>query len=246
MKAIAERFGAMPRGKTLAMSERGEKLKAAFESTPIYDETLREAMMDKVDLQKTKQIIHEIKEGKITVTALAHETPSPLAYHILMQYADTAELMAPERVILSNIDRMKNAIEARSAKLLCMNCAAWTTQMRIRDLPDEPHCGNCNSRLLTLLYPSQDADKLKIDLHKRREGKDLTPEELKELTQARRKADLILSYGKQAVRALQVKGVGPETASRILGKMHPQEEQFYVDLLKAKIQYLRTREFWDK
>ena len=55
-----------------------------------------------------------------------------------------------------------------------------------------------------------------------------------------------LSYGKQAVRALQVKGVGPETASRILGKMHPEEEKFYLDLLKAKIQYLRTREFWDK
>jgi len=48
------------------------------------------------------------------------------------------------------------------------------------------------------------------------------------------------------VRALQVKGVDPEATSRILGKMHPQEEKFYMDLLKAKIQYLRTREFWDK
>jgi len=246
MKAIAERFGAMPRGKTLAMSERGEKLKAAFEGTPIYDETLREAMMDKVDLQKTKQIMHDIKEGKITVTALAHEKPSPLAYHILMQYADTAELMAPEHVILSNIDRMKHSIEARTARLLCMNCGAWTTQIRVKDLPDEPKCGNCNSHLLTLLYFSQDIEKLKADLLKRREGKELTPEELKDLSTARRKADLILSYGKQAVKALQVKGVGPETASRILGKMHPQEEQFYMDLLKAKIQYLRTREFWDK
>ena len=70
-------------------------------------------------------------------------------------------------------------------------------------------------------------------------------DELKELSQARRKADLILSYGKQAVRALQVKGVGAETASRILGKMHPKEDEFYIDLLKAKILYLRTREFWD-
>ena len=78
MKAIAERFGALPRGKTLAHSERGEKLKAAFEDTPIYDETLREAMMDKVDLQKTKQIMHEIKEGKITVNTLAREKPTPL------------------------------------------------------------------------------------------------------------------------------------------------------------------------
>ena len=105
-----------------------------------------------------------------------------------------------------------------------MNCGAWTKQIRIKDLPDEPQCGNCDSRLLTLLYLSQDADKLKADLRKRREGKELTPEELKELSNARRKADLILSYGKQAVRALQVKGVGPETASRILGKMHPDED----------------------
>jgi ATP-dependent Lhr-like helicase len=246
MKAIAERFGALPRGKTLAHSGRGEKLQGIFKDTPIYDETLREAMMDKVDLEKTKQIMHEIKEGKITVTAFSHETPSPLAYHILMQYADTAELMAPQRVILSNIDRMKHSIEARSAKLLCMNCGTWTTQMRIKDLPEAPQCGNCNSRLLTLLYFSQDIEKLKRDLKKRREGKELTPEELKDLSIARRKADLILSYGKQAVKALQVKGVGPETASRILGKMHPDKDQFFMDLLKAKIQYLRTREFWDK
>jgi ATP-dependent Lhr-like helicase len=246
MKAIAERFGALPRGKTLAHSDRAEKLKAAFDGTPIYDETLREAMMDKVDLPQVKQILHDIKEGKIVVTCVTREKPSPLAYHILAQYADTAELMAPERLLLTNIDRMKHSIDARIARLLCMNCASWTKQIRITDLADEPECENCRSHLLTLLYFSQDANKLVEDLRKRREGKELTPEELKDLSNARRKADLILSYGKQAVRALQVKGVGAETASRILGRMHPQEDQFYMDLLKAKVQYLRTREFWDK
>lgn len=59
-------------------------------------------------------------------------------------------------------------------------------------------------------------------------------------------SDSVFSYGKQAVRALQVKGVGAETASRILGKMHPEEDKFHLDLLKAKIQYLKTREYWDK
>ena len=173
------------------------------------------------------------------------EKPTPLAYHILEQYADISELMAPERVILNNIERMKNSIEARFATLFCLSCGQWSFQERVKNFPEEPHCGNCQSRLLTLLYPNQDAEKLKEDLKKRREGKELAQEELKELTQARRKADLILSYGKQAIRALQVKGVGPETASRILGKMHPKEDEFYMDLLKAKIQYLRTREFWE-
>ncbi len=246
MKAVAERFGALPRGKTLAHSDRAEKLQAAFRDTPIYDETLREAMMDKVDIPQVKQILHDIRDGKITVTTIFREKPTPFAYRILMQYADTAELMAPERLLLTNIDRMKRSIDARVAKLLCMNCGAWTKQTCIKDLAEEPECENCHSHLLTLLYFSQDADKLVEDLLKRREGKELTPDELKDLSNARRKADLILSYGKQAVRALQVKGVGPETASRILGRMHPEEDAFYMDLLKAKVQYLRTREFWDK
>ncbi len=246
MKAIAERFGALPRGKTLAHSDRAEKLKAAFEGTPIYDETLREAMMDKVDLPQVKQILHDIRDGRIAVSVTTREKPSPLAYHILMQYADTAELMAPERLLLTNIDRMKRSIDARTARLLCMNCGTWKRQIRIKDLSEQPECENCHSHLITLLYFSQDADKLVEDLRKRRESKELTPEDLKDLSNARRKADLILSYGKQAVRALQVKGVGPETASRILGRMHPDEDKFYMDLLKAKVQYLRTREFWDK
>jgi len=245
MKFVAERFGALPRGKTMSY-ERQAKLKAAFEDTPIYDETLREAMLEKADLKKVNQIMHEVKEGTMLVsTVVRQEKPTPLAYHILAQYADISELMAPERVILSNIDKMKNSIEARTATLLCMNCGEWTTQVRVKDLPKKPTCEKCGSNLLTLLYHGQDANRLEDFLRKRREGKELADEELKELSQARRKADLVLSYGKQAVQALEVKGVGPETASRILGKMHQNEDEFYMDLLKAKIQFLRTREFWN-
>ncbi len=66
------------------------------------------------------------------------------------------------------------------------------------------------------------------------------------MTHARRTADLVLSHGKKAVVAFQVRGVGPETAFRILSRMHPTEDDFYMDLLQAKIQYLRTKPFWDK
>jgi len=245
MKFVAERFGALPRGKTMSY-ERQAKLRAAFEGTPIYDETLREALLEKADVPRVKQILRDVADGKVRVSTLIRmEKPTPLAYHILSQYADVTELMAPERVLLSNIDRIKMSIEARTVKLLCMTCGEWTNQIRVKDLPDEPKCERCGSRLLAPLYPSQHVPHLKDALKRRREGKDLSEDEVKELSQARRKADLILSYGKQAVRALQVIGVGAETASRILGKMHPKEDEFYMDLLKAKIQYLRTREFWE-
>jgi ATP-dependent Lhr-like helicase len=152
--------------------------------------------------------------------------------------------MAPERLLLSNIDRMKKAIEARTSSLLCMSCGQWMEAERIRDLREQPICRKCDSKLLAPLYPSQDAEHVQEVLRRRREGKEVSEEELKELTQARRTADLVLSYGKKAIIALEVKGVGPETASRILGKMHPKDDDFFMDLLKAKILYLRTREFW--
>jgi ATP-dependent helicase Lhr and Lhr-like helicase len=246
MKFVAERFGALPRGKTMSY-ERMAKLRAAFEGTPIYDETLREALLEKADVARVKEIMRDVADGKIRVSTLMRsEKPTPLAYHILSQYADTSELMAPERVLLSNVDRMKMSIEARTVTLLCMNCGEWTCQVRVKDVAEEPKCGRCGSGLLASLYTGQHVIHLQDALRRRRKGEELSDDELKELSQARRKADLILSYGKQAVRALQVKGVGAETASRILGKMHPKEGEFYMDLLKAKIQYLRTREFWDE
>ena len=246
MKFVAERFGVLPRGKTMSYQRQAE-LKAHFDNTPIYRETIREAMMEKVDLDRAKQIMHGVKEGKIKVTIYqSYEKPSPLAYHILAKFADVTELMAPETIIINSIDKLKMAIDARPTRLMCIKCGEVSLLEKIKDLPDQPQCRKCGSGLLAPLYRSQDLEHLRDALVRRREGKELTPEELKELSQARRKADLTLSYGKQAVRALQVKGVGAETASRILGKMHFEEDKFYMDLLKAKIHYLKTREYWDK
>jgi ATP-dependent Lhr-like helicase len=187
-----------------------------------------------------------IKSGVIHIrTLLSHESPSPIAYHMLAKYADVPELMAPRQVLVSNIERMKKSIESRKIALLCLSCRNWTTETRVRDLQEKPVCGKCGAGLLASLRRMDDVEKLKGLYNRRIKGEQLADEELKELSTARRAADLALSYGKQAIIALQVKGVGPETGSRILGKMHVNEDDFYMDLLKAKIQFLKTRQFWD-
>jgi ATP-dependent Lhr-like helicase len=245
MKFIAERFGALTRGKTMSY-ERLAQLPKRFDRTPIFDETLREAMVEKVDLKRAKDIMREVRNGETRLSTIySADKPTPLAYHILSKFSDLSELMAPERVLLNNVDRMKMAIEARTVKLFCMSCGDWSVDEKVRNLPQHPKCGKCGAGLLAVLYPSQDSNRLREIWMKRQETKEVTEDELKELTHARREADLTLSYGKKAVVAMEVKGVGPETASRILGKMHMKEDEFYMDLLKAKIQYLRTRGYWE-
>src|SRR4030067_462081 len=182
MKFVAERFGALPRGKTMSY-ERQAKLKAAFEDTPIYDERLREALLEKADVATVKRIMCDVRNGKVKVSALYRaEKPTSLAYHILAQFADVSELMAPERGLLSNIDRMQRAVGGGTPTAVCMTCGEWTSQIRIKDLPDMPQCGRCGSRLLALLYPSQHVLHLKDALKRRREGKGVSEEGVKGLS----------------------------------------------------------------
>ncbi len=245
MKFIAERFGALPRGRTMG-PVRLAQLPTRFDGTPIYDETLREAMLEKVDLTTIKNIIASVKSGEISVNVtLRFERPSPIAYHIISKYSDIAEFMAPKQVLMSNVKRMKIAISSRNVHLFCLSCGEWSTTIRVRDLPDKPTCKRCGSGLLTCLKREQEPQDIRDLLRRRLDRKELTEDELKELTYARRVADLVLSYGKSAVAALQVRGVGPETAFRVLGKMHIDEDEFYMDLLRAKIQFLKTRQYWE-
>ena len=63
----------------------------------------------------------------------------------------------------------------------------------------------------------------------------------------------ILSYGKFALLALVGRGIGPDTAARILrryniSQLKKSEEiqiKFLRDILKAELTYARTRGFWD-
>jgi ATP-dependent Lhr-like helicase len=245
MKFVAERFGALPRGKAMG-PERQEELARRFSKTPVYEETLREAMMEKVDIPTVKRIMKEVNDDKIRInTLLRSEKSSPLAYCILAKFLQTPELMAPERVLLTNIERMKKELNARTVTLLCLSSSDWMSEKRIRELPEKPVCEKCGSGLLAQVRLDQNPKELINILKRRQKGEQLSPEELDHLIYARRTADLTLSYGKKALIALQVKGVGPETAFRILGKMHPNEDDFFMDLLRAKIQYLKTKPYWE-
>ena len=118
--------------------------------------------------------------------------------------------------------------------------------MRVRELPERPRCENCGSPLLALLKKEENPGELLSLLRRWRKGETLSDEERDRLSYSRKTADLILSYGKRAITALLVHGVGPQTAYHLLSRMHREERELYRDLLRAKIQYLKNRPYWDE
>ncbi|MEM2884493.1 MAG: DEAD/DEAH box helicase [Thermoproteota archaeon] len=244
MKFVAERFGAIERGLVLSES-RLLDLHNRFKRTPIYEETMREVQQEKVDLQALKDAFSAISNGRIRVeTFFSSERPTPISYPILDKFAELPETVAPESARRDSIERVRNAILHSRVELICMECAAELGTFAISNLAQRPRCGSCGSTLLAPL--PRYGTRAKDALRKRLKGESLTEEEVEQLSNLRRSADIIHSYGKDGAIALSVYGIGPQTASRVLSRMHYSEDELLKDLLEAKLKYIQTRPYWDR
>jgi ATP-dependent Lhr-like helicase len=244
MKFIAERFGAMRRG-LMYSGDNLRELAIRFRMTPIYDETIREALLLHVDYPRVREIYKRIREGSMALSIFkAGDKPTPLAYHLLNKHVDVPELIAPESIERDTIARLRYSLDNMTVDLLCFECANIMEALPVKAISTKPRCSSCGSGLLAV--SSWSTDFLARILERKLKGKALTEEERNSLSRARRSADLVLSYGRKAVVAQCVYGIGPQTASRILAKMHDDEKSFYKDLLEAKLKFITTRPFWDR
>jgi ATP-dependent Lhr-like helicase len=123
-----------------------------------------------------------------------------------------------------------------------MKCGLGQGFTTIGEVAEEPRCASCASGLLSpAFWTASQVTKLMS----RKLARDvLSDDERSELAKARRAADLVLSYGRRAIIAQAVYGIGPQTAARILAKMDEEEETFYRELLEAKLKFIETRPFW--
>jgi ATP-dependent Lhr-like helicase len=234
---VAKRFGAIRRDAEFSKI-RLNKLIELYFGSPIHTETLRELFTEKLDLEKAAAVLRDIQLGKIKI--IETRGLSPIAeLGLKYELHDVALPSRPEKEIFRIF---KSRLLHTRVRLLCVNCGKYSVAKYVKDVEPEPRCSLCHSRLLAVVHPHR-TEALTI-IKKRLLGKDLTAEELKALEQIKRSADLTIVYGSKAVVCLAGRGIGPQTAARLLARMHRTDEDFYKDILKAEREFIRTKRYW--
>lgn len=234
---VAKRFGVIYREADFQKISLN-RIIASYYNTPVYAETLREIFLEKMDVRNAKKQLEKIKSGGIRL-----HVQEGLSYlgelGLVHQFSDVMKPALPKEEIFS---AFKRRLLGTRVRLICANCADYSIAKIVRDVEKQPECPKCTSRLMAVVYRgNRTAQSI---LRKRKGKKELTEDEMKELQRVRRTADLVIVYGRSAVEALAGRGVGPETAARILSKLHTNKEDLYKDILQAEKDFVRTKRYW--
>ena len=122
----------------------------------------------------------------------------------------------------------------------CLNCGnQW--RVRVADAPREFVCPKCNG-LMVALVKEYDRETSKIC---RKDRDQLTEEETKVYAKLKRTANLVSTNGGRAAMVLAGRGVGPETAARILRNSYRDEDDFLREIMGAEVTFAKNKRFWD-
>src|SRR5881296_3932236 len=206
-------------------------------------ETRRELFAEKLDIEGSKLVLSRIQSGdlKIDIVQDAGQC-TPLAVPLLDRIVPHG-LLRPAVEQASILDVVKSRLLHGKLRLLCMHCGQWDSIRTIENLPEQIRCPKCHSTLVASTFLSNDS--LGKVIQKKMRSQKLTPEESKDWMTGWRSAGLIQNYGRRAGIVLAGRGIGPTTASRVLRKHTPKEDDLYLNILKAEREFERTRMFWD-
>ncbi len=230
---VAKRFGLIERNRDYQKVSVRRLIEAVINS-PVYLETINELFTKDFEVKKTAELISKIRKGRIRIKVNSKASKfTEIAVLKLTSFTEVIQSQRPEDEIVS---LMQKTTENKTVKLYCTYCHS-VFYSRIKDLPEKIKCPSCGSPMVAYLKHGKEFKTLF-------EKKKLSRQEQKLKDEIEKSAALISAYGKRAVIVLSGRGIGPDTAARILAMRRRNLKDVFKDMLEAQKNFLKTKRYW--
>lgn len=209
---------------------RFEKIVDAYRDTPVYKDSIRKLMSDYMDIKALTDYLERVSDGRQEF--VMNDDISESSDVFVSHYSERVAPLKPTKTIL---EAVRKRLVNEQVTLFCTSCQFVRT-IRIRDIK-AVRCPQCGSSLVASLSPFERnlLDQVKED----------TPEGIKVRKRLIKNAHLVRERGMQAVMALAARGIGPETASRLLEVTYHNEDDFIRAILAGEMDYAKSKRYWD-
>ena len=196
------------------------KLIEAYSDTPLYTEAVERFLYHQLDEEGMENFIEGINSGEISVVLSAK---TPHGYAGLDPYRD---YLKPPKSDSSVVRAVRRRLLRTDLSLRCLSCDN-SRKRKVKGITEhELVCPRCNSQMVAILHP--------MEMEREISEKKLL-----------KSASLAKSHGARAALVIAGRGVGPDTAGRILRKQQSDDSDLVKSIIEAEITYARTRRFWD-
>ncbi len=252
--AVARKLGVVPASADPRDLRSLEPLIEANLRTPLGEEALDKTLHDRYDVGHASEVLEGIRAGRIAIVAAA---PGPFGGAPLERLRWRTVPDVPPPTLLAAI---RERLEKEPLTLVCLRCgfSRTTTALRYR-AEGGSRCLLCRGSLSAVLSPRREREIDRLVRYARSKHRSARPAAGRPRATSRRaptidpalvragytSAELLATHGERALLALAARGVGPETARRLLARPYRNDEAFLTELLRAERAYARTRAFWD-
>ncbi len=208
---------------------RFDKIVESYMDTVLYRDSVRKMIADYMDLDSVADFLNRIQNK--TVQFSCRDRISESSEVFLTHYSERIMPLKPTKAIIESVtSRLMN----EEITLLCLSCKNTRT-MKVRDVTTT-RCPSCGSSLVAGISHYEKNEIM--------EGINSGKIDEKTLRRLRKNAHLVKERGKKAIIALSGRGIGSETASRILSVGYYNDEDFIKEILNSEMEYARNRRFW--
>ena len=253
---VARKFGLLPPSVDPRDLRGLDPLLDASRTTPLGEETLEKTLHDRHDLDHARQVLERIRDGALRVEAAPK---GPLTEAALSRLRWRVATDTPPPTLLR---ALRERLGREPIALVCLRCgfARTITPDRYR-AEGGSVCRLCRGALSAAMSPRRSEEIERLVRYAKRKWKardraapaptrgrrpravDAGIEPL--VRAAYTSAELVAHYGERALWALAARGVGPETARRLLARLYRSDDEFVAELVRAERNYAKTRAFWD-